>query len=65
MPVEDEILHVSINGPEISFLSSFDIIPGMLLGSSDLFGLSEDIMFRICNYDLWSGSNKEIREMFV
>lgn len=52
MPVEDEILHVSINGPEISFLSSFDIIPGMLLGSSDLFGLSEDIMFRICNYDL-------------
>ena len=47
MPVENEILNISVNWAEISFLSSFNIFLGMLFGQTDLFQISEDIIFCI------------------
>ena len=43
--VEKEILNISANLVEISFLSSFNILVGMLFGSTDLFEFREDIIF--------------------
>ena len=47
MPVENEILNISINWVEISFLSSFNILAGMLFGPTSLLEFREDIIFCI------------------
>ena len=47
MPVENEIINISINWVEISFLSSFNILAGMLFGPTSLFEFREDIIFCI------------------
>ena len=43
MPVENEILNMSANWVKISFLSSFNILVGMLFGLTDLLEFGEDI----------------------
>ena len=48
-PVENEMLNVSTNPLEISFLSSFIVSIGMLLDPSNLFESIENIIF--CIYD--------------
>ena len=55
-PVENEILHISANWVEISFLSSFSILVGMLFGPTDLFEFREDITF--CISQLLDGLEK-------
>ena len=51
--MENDILNTSANWLQISFLSNFNIFIEMLLGPSDLFESSEDIMF--CISDLLVG----------
>ena len=46
-PVKNEILNISANWVEISFLSSFNILLGMLFGQTDLFEFRKDITFCI------------------
>ena len=47
MSVENEVLNISANCVEISFLNSFIILLGMLFGPTDLFEFREDIVFCI------------------
>ena len=47
MIVANEILNISANWVEISFLSSFNILVGMLFGPTDLFEFREGIIFCI------------------
>ena len=47
MSVENEVLNISANCVEISFLNSFIILVGMLFGPIDLFEFREDIVFCI------------------
>ena len=47
MPVENEILNMSANWVKMSFLSSFNILVGMLFGLTDLFEFGEDAIFCI------------------
>ena len=44
MAAENEILNISANWVEISFLSSFNILVGILFGLTDLFEFREDII---------------------
>ena len=45
--LENEILNISANWVEVSFLSSFNILVGMLFGPTDLFEFRKDITFCI------------------
>ena len=47
MTVENDILNISANWVEVSFLSSFNILVGMLFGPTDLFEFREAIIFCI------------------
>ena len=58
-PVENEILNVSANWVEISFLSSSNILIGMLFGPTDSFEFREDITFCI-SYLLVGLRKKEV-----
>ena len=44
---ENNMLNISTNWLEISFLSNFNIFIDMLLGPTDLFEPNEDVMFCI------------------
>ena len=46
-PVEKETLKISKSWVEISFLRSFSILVGILLGPVDLFGSREDMILII------------------
>ena len=46
-PVEKETLKISESWVEISFLRSFSILVGILLGPVDLFGSREDMILII------------------
>ena len=56
-PVENEILHISANLVEISILSSFNILVGMLFGPTDLFEFRVEITF--CIFHLLVGLRKK------
>ena len=47
MPVENEILNISANWEETSFLSSFNILVGVLFCPTDLYEFREDVIFCI------------------
>ena len=47
MLVDNEMLNISANWVETSFLGSFNILVGMLFGPTDLFEFREDIIFCI------------------
>ena len=71
-PGDNEMLNISANWLKISFFSKFNIFIGMLLGLTDLFESSEDIIFCISNLlvgfrkkEFWVLKSDEIREMFV
>ena len=49
--------NISANWLEISFFSNYNFFIGMLLGPTDLFESSEDIMF--CISDLFVGLRKK------
>ena len=46
-PEEKEILNISDTWLEMSFLSNFNMLVGILLGPSDLIDSNEDIKFSI------------------
>ena len=55
--VENEILQISANWVEISFLSSFNILVSMLFGPTDLIEFREHIIF--CIWYLLVGIRKK------
>ena len=46
-PEEKEILNISDSWLEMSFLSNFNILVGILLGPTDLLESNEDMIFSI------------------
>ena len=69
--MENVMLNISANWVELSFVSSFNILIGILLGPTDLFEFRENIIF--CISSLLVGLKKavlififyEIRKIFV
>ena len=47
MPEEKEILNISDSWLEMSFLSNFNILVGILLGPTDLLESNDDMIFTI------------------
>ena len=62
-PVEKEALKISESWAEISFLISFSILVGILLGLVDLFGSKED-MIVIISYFSVGLRKKESSDLF-
>ena len=63
-PEEKEILNISDSWLEMSFLSNFNILIGILLGPTDLLESNEDMIFSIS--DLSVGLiKKEILDLFL
>ena len=63
-PEEKEILNISDSWLEMSFLSNFNILVGILLGPTDLLESNEDMIFSIS--DLSVGLiKKEILDLFL
>ena len=63
-PEEKEILNISDSRLEMSFLSNFNILIGILLGPTDLLESNEDMIFSIS--DLSVGLiKKEILDLFL
>ena len=56
-PVENEILNISANWVEISFLSIFNILVSILFGPTDLIEFREDII--VCISYLLVGLRKK------
>ena len=52
MPEEKETLNISDSGLEMSFLSNFNILVGILQGPTDLLEYNEDMTFVFLFY-LW------------
>ena len=63
-PVEKETLKISESWVEISFLRSFSILVGILLGPVDLFGSRED-MILIISYLSVGLRKKESSDLFL
>ena len=63
-PVEKEALKISESWAEISFLISFSILVGILLGLVDLFGSKED-MIVIISYFSVGLRKKESSDLFA
>ena len=63
-PVEKETLKISESWVEISFLRSFSILVGILLGPVDLFGSRED-MILIISYLSVRLREKESSDLFL
>ena len=62
-PVEKEALKISGSWAEISFLRSFSILVGILLGPVDLFGSKED-MILVISYLSVGLRKKESSDLF-
>ena len=63
-PVEKEALKISGSWAEISFLRSFSILVGILLGPVDLFGSKED-MILVISYLSVGLRKKESSDLFL
>ena len=62
-PEQKEILNISDSRLEMSFLSNFNILIGILLGPTDVLDYNEDMIFSIA--DLSGLIKKEILDLFL
>ena len=63
-PEEKEILNISDSWLEMSFLSNFNILVGILLGPTDLLESNEDITFPISVSSV-GYTKKEILDLYL
>ena len=63
-PEEKEILNISDSWLEMSFLSNFNILVGILLGPTDLLESNEDMTFSISVLSVGL-TKKEILDLFL
>ena len=63
-PEEKEILNISDSWLEMSFLSNFNILVGILLGPTDLLESKEDMTFSISVLSVGL-TKKEILDLFL
>ena len=64
IPEEKEILNISDSWLEMSFLSNFNILVGILLGPTDLLESNEDMTFSISVLSVGL-TKKEILDLFL
>ena len=64
MPEEKETLNISDSWLEMSFLSNFNILVGILLGPTDLLESNEDMTFSISVLSVGL-TKKEILDLFL
>ena len=64
IPEEKEILNISDSWLDISFLSNFNILVRILLGSTDLLESNEDITFSISALSVGLTKKRDSRAIF-